>query len=286
MTDSQIRSLTPPDLSRRIFVAGSIAAGFAMAVQPVSAQTITTDTTGLTAGNVEVPVPDGRIPAYRAMPASGTKFPVVLVISEIFGVHEHIQDVSRRLAKQGYCAVAPLLYGKYGDVTKMSDNQTIVREVISKVSTDEVNRYLDATLDWAGKQSKGDTSRAAITGFCWGGRVTWMYAAHNPKLKAGAAWYGRLVDSSSPSDPKNPVDIAPTLTVPVLGLYGEADQGIPLSSVERMREALGKGKSRSEIVVYPQAPHAFHADYRPSYRKEPAEDGWRRMLAWFKQHGV
>lgn len=283
-----IRNPEPPsgELSRRTFVATSIVAGFAMAVQPVSAQTvIVTDASGLEAGEVQVPVSDGRMAAYRAMPASGARFPVVLVISEIFGVHEYIQDTCRRFAKQGYCAVAPALYAKYGDVSKLPDSQTIVREVVSKASDQEIASYLDSTLAWAGKESKADVGRAGITGFCWGGRVTWLYAAHNPSLKAGVAWYGRLTQGFQPGA-KNPVDVAGTLRVPVLGLYGGQDAGIPLADIEKMRAALAQGKSGSQIHVYPDAPHAFHADYRPSYRKEAAEDGWKRMLTWFKENGL
>ncbi|HEY8370098.1 MAG TPA: dienelactone hydrolase family protein [Thermodesulfobacteriota bacterium] len=257
-----------------------------MAVQPVSAQTmIVTDTQGLDAGEVRIPVRDGTMAAYRAMPASGTRFPVVLVISEIFGVHQYIQDTCRRLAKRGYCAVAPALYAKYGDVSTLPDAQTIIREVVSKASDEEIASYLDSTLAWAGQESKADLARAGITGFCWGGRVTWMYAAHNPSLKAGVAWYGRLTQGFHPGS-KNPIDIAASLTVPVLGLYGGADTGIPLSDVEKMQAELAKGSSGSQIHVYPDAPHAFHADYRPTYRKEAAEDGWARMLDWFKRHGV
>jgi carboxymethylenebutenolidase len=282
------RNPEPPsgDLSRRTFVATSIVAGFAMAVQPVSAQTmIVTDASGLEAGEVQVPVSYGQMPAYRAMPASGTRFPTVLVISEIFGVHEHIQDVCRRLAKQGYCAVAPALYARYGDVSKLPDSQTLSREVVSKLPDAEANSSLDSTLAWAGKESKADVARAGITGFCWGGRITWLYAAHNPSLKAGVAWYGRLTSGGQPGS-KNPIDLAETLKVPVLGLYGGQDNGIPLADVEKMRAALAQGKSGSQIHVYPDAPHAFHADYRPSYRQEAAQDGWKRMLAWFKEHGA
>lgn len=272
-------------ITRREFVSGMLAAGFALAVRPVSAETITTDSAGLTAGEVKIPVGDASIPAYRAKPAQGKQLPVVLVVQEIFGVHEHIKDVCRRLAKQGYLAIAPEMYFRQGDVSKLTEIKDIREKVVSKVPDAQVMADLDAALSFAAKDG-GNTERAAITGFCWGGRIVWLYAAHNPKLKAGVAWYGRLADASAELTPRHPVDIAGQLKVPVLGLYGGQDAGIPLADVERMREVLKSGKSGSEIVVYPEAPHAFHADYRPSYRKEAAEDGWKRMLAWFKKHGA
>ncbi len=220
------------------------------------------------------------------MPASGGPFPVVLVVQEIFGVHEHIKDVCRRLAKSGYLAVAPELYARQGDVSRSKDVQEILSTVVSKVPDAQVMSDLDAAGAWAAGTGKADTNRLAITGFCWGGRITWLYCVHNPKVKAGAAWYGRLVGQASELTPAHPVDLAAALQVPVLGLYGGADQGIPLDTVERMRAALASGKSGSEIVVYPDAPHGFNADYRPSYRKDAADDAWRRMLAWFQRHGA
>jgi carboxymethylenebutenolidase len=207
---------------------------------------------------------------------------VVLVVHEIFGVHEYIRDVCRRLARDGYCAVAPDLYARQGDVRVQPDVNTIVTEVVAKVPDAQVLADLDATVAWVKREGKGDVTRLGVTGFCWGGRVTWLYAAHNPGVRAGVAWYGRLAGEPSDRQPKHPIDIAASLTTPVLGLYGGDDPGIPLDTVERMRAALATGKSGSEIVVYPGAPHAFHADYRPSYRKEPAEDGWRRLRAWFR----
>ena len=252
-----------------------------MAVHPVEAKTITTDTQGLRAGAVKIPVKDGAIPAYRAQPASGSNFPIILVIQEIFGVHEHIQDVVRRLAKLGYLAIAPELFVRQGDVLKLSSVEEI-RAVVAKVPDAQVLADLDATLAWAVKSSQGNVGRVGITGFCWGGRITWLYAAHNPKVKAGVAWYGRLVGESTTLTPKHPVDIVPTLSVPVLGLYGGKDTGIPLESVEKVRALLASGRSKSEIVVYPEAPHAFFADYRPSYRKTEAKDGWNRLQQWFK----
>lgn len=275
------------DITRRNFIITStLAAGFALAIQPIFAQVITTDTQGLVAGEVKIPVSDGEIPAYRAMPDTGRDFPVVLVVQEIFGVHEHLQDICRRFAKLGYLAIAPELFARQGDVSKISNNQEIVSKVVSKVPDTQVMSDLDATVAWAGKSAKGDVEKLAITGFCWGGRITWLYSAYNPKVKAGVAWYGRLVSESKPLTPKHPIDIAANLKVPVLGLYGGKDSGIPNDTVEQMRQSLKSGSSGSEIILYPDAPHAFFADYRPSYRKEQAEDGWQRLQAWFKQHGV
>jgi carboxymethylenebutenolidase len=272
--------------TRRGFVASLLASGFAAAVQPVMAQqVITTDTQGLSAGEVTVPSDGTTLPAYRAQPATGSKFPVVLVVQEIFGVHEHIKDICRRLAKLGYLAIAPELYFRQGNVAGMSNIQEILDKVVSKVPDEQVMRDLDACTAWA-KDHDGDTVRLAITGFCWGGRIVWLYAAHNPRLKAGVAWYGKLIGPSTPLTPKYPLDLAKDLKPPVLGLYGGQDQGIPLDTIEKMREALKAAGSKSEIHVYPDAPHAFNADYRPSYRKEAAQDGWKRLQAWFKQNGV
>jgi len=285
VSDSELKSLAAQrDWTRRNFVTSVLASGFAVATQPISAQTITTDARGLTAGEVKVPVKDGEIPAYRALPASGGPHPVVLVVQEIFGVHEHIKDICRRLAKAGYFAVAPELYARQGDVAHLKDIQEILTTVVSKVPDTQVLSDLDATLAWANSTGQADGARVAITGFCWGGRIVWLYSAHNPAVKAGVAWYGRLVGQGSELTPKHPVDIAASLEVPVLGLYGGADQGIPAQSVEQMRAALERGKSGSQIVVYEDAPHGFNADYRPSYRKDAAADGWKRMLAWFKGH--
>jgi carboxymethylenebutenolidase len=289
--DSQ--SLLPKiDLTRREFTAAAtattLAAGFALAVQPVSAETITTDANGLEAGEVTIPTPEGKIPAYRAMPAEGGSFPVVLVVQEIFGVHEHIKDICRRLAKLGYFAIAPEMYYRQGDVSKLTGFPEILK-VVAKVPDAQVMSDLDAAVAYAKGTGKADTSKLAITGFCWGGRIVWLYSAHNPNLKAGVAWYGRLVPQpgqENPLQPKYPIDLAGALHAPVLGLYGEADQGIPVASVEKMRAALKAANKPAEFVLYPNTPHAFLADYRPSYRKEPAEDGWKRMLAWFKKYGV
>jgi carboxymethylenebutenolidase len=287
MNEDLLSLLPKSDFTRRQFVVTSLATGFALAVQPVSADTITTDTKGLEAGEVKVPVSgDQAIPAYRAMPATGGPFPVILVVQEIFGVHEHIKDLCRRLAKVGYLAVAPELYAREGDVSKLTDIKEIISKVVSKVPDAQVMVDLDATAAWAKKSGKGDTSKLAITGFCWGGRIVWLYAAHNPDLKAGVAWYGRLVGKGTELQPKNPIDLVKSIKAPVLGLYGGADQGIPVETVEQMRKALKEADKPGEIVVYPDTPHGFNADYRPSYRKEQAEDAWKRMLEWFKKNGV
>ncbi len=273
------------EVTRRQFIAtATLATGFALAVQPVSAKVITTDTKGLVAGAVKIPVKDGEIPAYRAMPVRSGNFPIMVVIQEIFGVHEHIQDICRRFAKLGYVAIAPELFVRQGDVSKLSSIDEI-RPIVAKVPDAQVLSDLDYTVNWAVKSASGNADKLGITGFCWGGRITWLYAAHNPKVKAGVAWYGRLVGDTTELTPKYPIDIASTLKVPVLGLYGGKDTGIPIDTVEQMRDRLKSSSSKSEIIVYPNAPHAFFADYRPSYREKEANDGWQRLQAWFKQHG-
>ncbi|AGY56625.1 dienelactone hydrolase family protein [Gloeobacter kilaueensis] len=284
--DSQIRSVLPKtDFNRRSFVVTSIAAGFALAVLPVGAATITTDTTGLVAGEVKIPVKGGEIPAYRALPVNGgNNLPVVLIVHEIFGVHEHIQDLCRRYAKLGYYAIAPDLYARQGDVKKLTSIQDIVTKVVSKTPDEQVLLDLDATVAYLA--GKANTDKLAVTGFCWGGRIVWLYAAHNPKVKAAGAWYGRLVGDTDPNHPENPIDIASKLKVPVLGLYGGKDQGIPLASIEQMRRVLKEAGNPSEIVVYSQAEHGFNADYRPSYNPEAAKDAQQKLLAWFKKYGV
>jgi carboxymethylenebutenolidase len=286
MHDDQLDMSAKFDVTRRGFVVTSLAAGFALAAQPVSAQTITTDTTGLEAGEVKVPVSDGEIPAYRALPAGAGPFPVILVVQEIFGVHEHIKDICRRLAKLGYFAIAAEMYARQGDVSKIQDFREIISKVVSKVPDAQVMSDLDAAVAFAKGTGKADVARLGITGFCWGGRIVWLYAAHNPNLKAGVAWYGRLVGDADELHPKHPLDLAASIKAPVLGLYGEADQGIPVSTVEQMRNALKDAGKTAEIILYPETPHAFFADYRPSYRKDKAEDGWKRMLEWFKKYGV
>ena len=284
--DSHLTSLLPPaSLTRRGFVVTSLAAGFALATQPVSAATIVTDSEGLTVGEVKIPVSDGEIPGYRAMPAEGGPFATILVVQEVFGVHEHIKDICRRLAKDGYFAVAPALYARQGDVSQMTNIDDILK-VVAKVPEPEVASDLDATVAWAGSTGKADTAKLGITGFCWGGRQVWLYGAHNPKVKAGVAWYGPLQRPKSEMTPLDPLDVVPQLKVPVLGLYGGADGGIPMTQIQAMQDALKAAGSPSEIVVYPDTPHGFNADYRASYRPEQAKDGWKRLLAWFKDHGV
>ena len=280
------------DFSRRDFVRTSVGSGFAAAVLPVMAQSvIKTDSAGLLAGEVTIAVGDFKLPAYRAAPAGKANAPVVLVISEIFGVHEYIADVARRLAKQGYFALAPELFVRQGDAGAYGEISKLMSEVIAKVPDAQVMGDLDASVAWARGQG-ADTARLGITGFCWGGRITWLYAAHNRAVKAGVAWYGRLVGPTSALNPAQPIDRAGQLNGPVLGLYGEKDDGIPLESIEKMKAALAAAQPgsaaarRSEFVVYPNTPHAFHADYRPSYRKDAADDGWQRCLAWFKAQGV
>ena len=289
MLNNDFDSLVPAHgFDRRSFVRTVVGSGFAAAVLPVGAQTIKTDAAGLTAGEVTIGVGDFKMPAYRAAPAGKTGLPVVLVISEIFGVHEHIADVARRFAKLGYLAIAPELFVRQGDAQSYGEISKLVAEVINKVPDAQVMGDLDATVAWA-KANGGDTSRLGITGFCWGGRITWMYAAHNRALKAGVAWYGRLVGAPSALSPRNPIDVVSQLGAPVLGLYGGADPGIPQDTVDQMKAALASGNAaarKSEFVVYPDTPHAFHADYRPSYRKEAADDGWKRCVAWFKANGV
>jgi carboxymethylenebutenolidase len=288
MLEDQRQSLYPDPIPapRRGFLVTSLTAGFALAVRPAGAQTITTDTQGLEAGEVKIPAAGGEMPGYRAMPAGGKNLPVVLVVHEIFGVHEYIKDICRRLAKLGYLAVSPDLYARQGRVDNLA-NFDEIRKVVGQVPDSQVLADLDAAAEWAGRNG-GNPSKLAVTGYCWGGRIVWLYAAHQPKLKAGVAWYGSLVarGPANPLQPKAPIDVAADLKAPVLGLYGEADQGIPVDTVEKMRAALKTAGKAGEIVLYPEGPHGFHADYRPTYRKEMAEDGWKRLLTWFKQYGV
>ena len=294
VTDSQalLDAKRPAHPSRRIALKAAslgVGVGYAAATQPVMAQTaIKTPADGLTAGEVSIDVNGFRMPAYRAAPAGKTGLPVVLVLSEIFGVHEYIADTCRRFAKAGYLAIAPELFVRQGDAQSYGEVTKLMSEVIAKVPDAQVMGDLDATVKWAAANG-GDASKIGITGFCWGGRQVWLYTAHNKAVKAGVAWYGRLVGAPSELTPKHPIDIAGNLSGPVLGLYGGADTGIPLDTVDKMKGALAAGNAAakaSQFVVYPDAPHAFHADYRPSFRKEPAVDGWKRTLAWFKQHGV
>lgn len=290
MLKQDLDSLVPGrDYTRRDFVRTSVGSGFAAAVLPVTAQTvIKTDTTGLVAGEVTIPVGDFKMPAYRAAPAGKANAPVVLVVSEIFGVHEHIADVARRFAKAGYFAIAPELFVRQGDAESYGEIAKLMAEVIAKVPDAQVMADLDASVAWARGQG-ADAGKLGVTGFCWGGRITWLYSAHNPAVKAGVAWYGRLVGQANPLQPTHPVELAGRLNGPVLGLYGGQDSGIPLATVEQMKAALAAGSPAaraSAFHVYPDAPHAFHADYRPSYRADAAADGWQRCLAWFARNGV
>ena len=271
--------------SRRHALGLVLGAGYAAAAAPVLAQqAIATPVDGLVAGEVSFAVNGAQVYAYRAAPQGRTGLPVVLVVSEIFGVHEHIADVCRRLAQAGYLAIAPDLFARQGDPMAYAEMAKLMSEVISKVPDAQVMGDLDAAVQWAGANG-GDTSKLAITGFCWGGRISWLYAAHNPQLRAAVAWYGRLTGVATGTSPKHPADLISHINAPVLGLYGAKDQGIPVSDVEDMREDMARAGKRAEFVIYPEAGHAFHADYRPSYRAEDAIDGWARMLAWFRDKG-
>jgi carboxymethylenebutenolidase len=274
--------------TRRSALKAALGAGYAAAAVPLMAQTaIRTPFDGLTVGEISYEVNGFKVPAYRAAPAGQTRLPVVLVVQEIFGVHEYIADVARRFARAGYLAIAPDLYERQGDPRQLGEVAKIMSDIVSRVPDAQVMADLDGALKWAAANG-GDAGRAAVTGFCWGGRITWLYAAHAP-VKAGVAWYGRLVGTASELTPRNPADVAANLKAPVLGLYGEADTGIPLDTVDKMKAALAAGSPAaraSQIVVYPQAPHGFHADYRPSYRQAAAEDGFKRALDWFRTHGV
>ncbi|MBK9081622.1 MAG: dienelactone hydrolase family protein [Rhizobiales bacterium] len=274
-----------PGASRRGFLGGAAAmSGFALAVQPVTAETIVTDATGLTAGMAEIAAPDGNIPAYRAYPEGKPAAPVVLVVSEIFGVHEHIKDVCRRLARLGYYAIAVEFFIRHGDVGKAPDMMA-VQTIVGQTPDAQVMSDCDAAVAFA-KSEGALTDRLAITGFCWGGRIVWLYAAHNPGLKAGVAWYGRVAGPKDDKRPRHPLDMPEQIKAPVLGLYGGQDQGIPVDGVQKLAAAVKAAGGKAEIVVYPDAPHAFHADYRPSYREGPAKDGWARLQAWLKANGV
>ncbi len=270
--------------TRRAFVTTTMTTGFALAVQPVHAETLVhTDDKGLVIENVHLKTTNGPLPAYVAAPQGKGPFPVVLVVQEIFGVHEHIRDVCRRFAKLGAMAIAPELFARHADVSKINNVQEILQNVVSKISDAQVLSDLDSAVAWAEESGRGAKNKLAITGFCWGGRITWLYAAHSPKLKAGVAWYGRIVGDSTALQPKHPIDVAKDLKAPVLGLYGGKDTGIPVDTVEKLKTSV---TNKSELVVYPEAGHAFFADYRPSYSKAAAEAGWKRTVAWFKKHGV
>ncbi|MEL2241678.1 dienelactone hydrolase family protein [Leclercia adecarboxylata] len=259
--------------------------GFAPAADLQTSTVVTTAGDAISAGETSIPTQGDNMPAYHARPKEAEgPLPIVIVIQEIFGVHEHIRDLCRRLALEGYLAVAPELYFRQGDPNEYSDIPTLFSNLVSKVPDAQVLADLDHVANWAARNG-GDPHRLLATGFCWGGRINWLYAAHNPQLKAAVAWYGKLVGEKTLNSPKHPVDIATDLNAPVLGLYGAEDTGIPLDTVETMRHALRAANATAEIVVYPGAGHAFNADYRPSYHEESAKDGWQRMLAWFRQYG-
>jgi carboxymethylenebutenolidase len=273
--------------SRRGFMTASAAvtAGYTLAAGPVRADVIKTDTSGLATGDVRIKVADGEMPGYFARPAGVSNPPVVLVAMEIFGLHEYIKDVTRRLAKLGAFAVAPDYYFRKGvDLTKTTDTPQLLPIVNSKPDA-ELLSDLDSTVAWA-RSEGSDSSRLGIIGFCRGGRTVWEYAAHSSTLKAGAAFYGSPVDPPNPVWPKSPTQLAPEMKAPVLGLYGEADTGIPVATVEAFKAALAANNKTAEFKIYPAAPHGFHADYRPSYRKDAAEDAWSQMQTWFRKYGV
>ncbi|MBN3846708.1 dienelactone hydrolase family protein [Paraburkholderia sp. Ac-20342] len=289
MLKPEVDALVPHvPFNRRTFIKTALGSGFAVAVLPVSAQTIHTDSDGLEAGEVAFHSQGTLIPAYRARPLGKTHLPVILVVHEIFGVHEHIADVCRRFAKQGYLAIAPNLYEREGDPTVYTSMQQLNEQLVSKVPDEQVLADLDAAAAWAGENG-GDLKRLGVNGFCWGGRIAWLYAEHNPRVKAGVAWYGRVTGAKNAMTPANPLDLVADLHAPVLGLYGRQDPSIPQDTLAQMKQTIAQGPQAgrgSQFVVYDDAGHAFFADYRPSYRKADAEDGWRRTLVWFKQHGV
>ena len=273
-------------LSRRTFLIGLLSSGYALAAEPVADNIVRTSSEGLSTGQVEIPVRDGKIPAYFARPTKPGRYPVVLVIHEAFGVHEHIQDVVRRYAKAGYVAIAPELFVRQGNPAGYTDVGKIYNDIIAKVSDDQVNSDLDATLAYARKQLNGHKTLVGAVGYCWGGRAVWEYAYHNPKLTAGLAYYGRVEGMVADERPLDPVDFGSELKVPVLGLYAEKDTGISLESVARMQVELKKSNSGSEIIVLPGVGHAFNADYRANYNKAAADKAWALGLAWFSKYGM
>ncbi len=274
--------------TRRAALLTAAGLGYAAAAGPLVAQTVVrTPADGLVAGPVAYEVGGFRVPAYRAAPAGRSNLPVVLIVHEIWGVHEYIADTARRFARAGYLAIAPDLFARQGDASTFTDTGRLLSELVSRVPDAQVLADLDGALRWAGANG-GDVARAGITGFCWGGRIVWLQAAQ-ASMKAGVAWYGRLVGAANDLTPRHPVDVGAALKTPVLGLYGGQDGGIPLDTVDKMKSQLAGGTAAaraSQFVVYPDAGHAFHADYRPTFRAGPAEDGWNRALAWFKTHGV
>jgi carboxymethylenebutenolidase len=293
MQDSSGNGGTPPGescgappgrIARRVFVMTSLMSGFTLATARGDNPPIATDSHGLEAVEITIPVVDGDLPGYAARPQGAGPFPIVLVNEEVWGVHEYIKDVCRRLAKQGYLAVAPEYYARHGDLAKMKDIQEIVG-VVSRTPDDEIMADLDAAAKWAASH-RGDAGRLAVIGFCRGGRNTWLYAAHNPRLKAAIAWYGPLGGTPTAIQPRTAMDVAGQIKCPLLGLYGGLDQGIPAELVHMAEQRAKAAGKTVEIVIYPDAPHGFHADYRPSYRRADAEDGWKKMLEWLKKYDV
>jgi len=286
--EQDVKGLLPEkDFDRRDFMWSALGASAALALSgQVSAQQITTDTVGIVADDVTIPAKDAQLRGYRAMPATGGPFPVVLVAAEVFGLNPYMKDVCRRLAKAGYYAIVPDLYSRKADLTKISNIAEIMPIVNTKYDTELVADY-DATVAYAAASGKADTNRMAITGFCRGGRTTLVYAAANPKLKAAVAWYGSVAGAANEYTPKTAMDRVAEIKVPVLGLYGAKDAGIPVEQVEKFFAALKAAGTPSELVIYPESGHGFHADFRSdNYRKADAEDGWKRMLDWFKKYGV
>jgi carboxymethylenebutenolidase len=282
---NELAGLRNYPLARRGVVMSGLISGFTLATQRVEAQAIHTDTDGIEVGEVQIPTDNGSLPAYFAHPAKQGTFPVVLVNEEIFGVHEYIKDVCRRLAKAGYLAVATEYYARIGDLSKMTDSGQIFKDVILKAPDAQYMADLDATAAWA-LRSRGSSTRVGVIGFCRGGRQTWLYAAHSPNLRAAVAFYGPLGGAPSPIQPQTALDLAADIKCPLLGLYGGQDPSIPEDAV-RQAEAKAKAAHKIvEIVIYPDAPHGFHADYRPSYRQADAEDAWNRALEWLKRFGV
>ena len=278
----------PHVTSRRQVLVQSLTAGFALAVTPIAASALSTDSVGIDAGEVKISTSTGDIPGYRALPLKPkSKVPVILVVHEIFGVHEHIKDVCRRLAKEGFYAIAPELYARQGDVSKLTDIKEI-QKVVATVPDAQVLSDLDSTVAFAKKDPHADTAKLSITGFCWGGRIVWLYAAQQRALKAGVAWYGKIVGDKDDLHPRFPTDVVSELKAPVLGLYGGKDTGIPVATVEQQAQALAASSNvaskASSIHIYPDAGHAFFADYRPSFQQASAEDGWKRLLEWLKAH--
>ncbi len=272
-------------VDRRTLLMTTLMTGFTLAVARAQEAPIHTDATGLDADEAQITTPNGPIPAYYARPQGAGPFPIILVIEEIFGVHEYIKDVCRRFAKLGYLAVAPELYARIADLSKMTDPHEIVAKVISKAPDGVMLSDLDSTAAWA-EANHGDANRLGVTGFCRGGRDTWLYAEHNPHLKAAVAWYGPVKGATSPIQPRTPTDLAAGLRCPLLGLYGGKDDSIHQADVQAAAQTARDAGHIVEIKVFPDAGHGFHADYRATYNKQAAEQGWTDALAWFKAHGV